>query len=106
MILQVQKKRRFPRFASKQKSQYCLQEMYGSWKECTVHTISRKGVGIALKEQINVGSKIFLEIPLPHKFAPLSIKGTLRWILEKENDFLGGIEFNKVLDAEQFSMLG
>ena len=106
MILQVQKKRRFPRFTANQKSQYCLQEMYGSWKECTVHTISRKGVGIALEEQIDVGSKVCLEVPLPHKFAPLSIEGTLRWIIEKENGFHGGIEFNKVLDDEHFSMLG
>ena len=106
MTPQIQKKRRFTRFASKQKAQYCLQENYGSWKECTIHTISRKGVGITLKENINRGSIIFLEIPMPHEFAPFSIKGTLRWIKEKENDFIGGIEFTKALDEEQFSMLG
>ena len=106
MALQIQKKRRFVRFASKQKAQYCLKESYGSWKECTIYTISCKGVGITLKEIINVGSILFLEIPMSHEFAPLSIKGTLRWIKEKENDFIGGIEFTKVLDEEQFSKLG
>ena len=106
MTLQIQRKRRFTRFASKQKAQYCLRERYGSWKECTIHTTSRKGVGITLKEKINVGSIIFLEIPIPHEFAPLSIKGTLRWIKEKENDFIGGIEFTKALDEVQFSKLG
>jgi len=106
MTLQIQKKRRFTRFASKQKAQYCLQERYGSWKECTMYTISRKGVGITLKEKINVGSIIFLEIPMPNEFAPLSIKGTLRWINEKEKDVIGGVEFTKVLDEEQFSKLG
>lgn len=106
MTLQIQRKRRYTRFASKQKALYCLQERYGSWKECTIHTISRKGVGITLKENINMGSIIFLEIPVPYEFAPLSIKGTLRWIKEKENDFIGGIEFTKALDEEQFSILG
>jgi len=106
MTLQIRKKRRFTRFASKQKAQYCLRERYGSWKECTIHTTSLKGVGITLKEKINVGSIIFLEITIPHEFAPLSIKGTLRWIKEKENDFIGGIEFNKVLDEVEFSKLG
>jgi hypothetical protein len=106
MTPQIQKKRRFTRFASKQKAQYCLQESYGSWKECTIHTISRKGVGITIKETINMGSIIFLEIPMPHEFAPFNIKGTLRWIKEKENDFIGGIEFTKALDEEQFSILG
>ena len=106
MTPQIQKKRRFTRFASKQKAQYCLQESYGSWKECTIHTISCKGVGITLKENINRGSIIFLEIPMPHEFVPLSIKGTLRWIKEKENDFIGGVEFIKALDEEQFSILG
>jgi hypothetical protein len=106
MTLQIQKKRRFPRFASKQKAQYCLQDRYGSWKECTIHTISRKGVGVTLKGKTNVYSIIFLEIPIPHEFVPLSIKGTLRWIKEKENDFIGGIEFNKAIDEVQFSKLG
>ena len=106
MKLQIQKKRRFTRFPSKQKAQYCLQERYGSWKECTIHTISRKGIGITLKEKINVGPIIFLEIPMPHELVPFSIKGTLRWIKEKENDFIGGIEFTKVLDEVQFSKLG
>ena len=106
MTPQIQKKRRFTRFASKQKAQYCLQESYGSWKECTIYTISRKGVGITLKEKINMDSIIFLDIPMPHEFAPLSIKGTLRWIKEKENDFIGGIEFNKAIDEVQFSKLG
>ena len=106
MTLQMQKKRRFTRFASKQKAQYCLQESYGSWKECFIHTISQKGVGMTIKENINRGSTIFLEIPMPHEFVPLSIKGTLRWIKEKENDFNVGIEFAKTLDEEQFSMLG
>jgi hypothetical protein len=104
--LQIQRKRRCPRFASKQKAQYCIQERYGSWKECTIHTISLKGVGITLKEKINIGSLIFLEIPMPLEFAPLSIKGALRWIKEKENDFVGGIEFTKVLDEVEFSKLG
>jgi hypothetical protein len=106
MTPQIQKKRKFTRFASKQKAQYYLQERYGIWKECIIYTISCKGVGITLKEIINVGSIIFLEIPMAHEFAPLSIKGTLRWIKEKENDFIGGIEFTKVLDEEQFSKLG
>ena len=106
MAFQIQEKRRFIRFASKQKAQYCLQERYDIWKECTIHTISCKGVGITLKDVINVGSIIFLEIPMPHEFAPLNIKGTLRWIKEKENDFIGGIEFTKVLDEVQFSKLG
>ena len=106
MKLHIQKKRRFPRFPANQKSQFCLQERYGNWKDCIIHTISRGGVGIALKEKINVGSNIFLEIPIPYEFAPLSLQGTLRWIKEKENDFLGGVEFKKVLDEEQFSILG
>ena len=59
-----------------------------------------------MKDIINVGSIIFLEIPMPHEFAPLNIKGTLRWIKEKENDFIGGVEFTKVLDEVQFSKLG
>lgn len=106
MTSQMQRKRRFTRFASKQKAQYCLQNSYGSWKECFIHTISRKGVGITIKENINKGSIVFLEIPMPHEFAPFSIKGTLRWIKAKENDFMGGIEFDKALDEEQFSILG
>ena len=102
----IQKKRRFMRFAANQKAQYCLRQRYGSWQECTIHTISRKGVGIFLNKKLNVGSVIFLEITTPHEFAPLNIKGTLKWIKERDSVFTGGIEFTKELDEIQFRKIG
>jgi len=62
-------------------------------------------MNLLLKEKINLGSTICLEIPLPGALATINVNGTLKWIEERGNDFICGIELTKILDDEKFRHL-
>ena len=88
------------RFATNLKGRYFVKEHEKLWGNCTVFDVSRTGMGIKFhtSETIEVGSHITIEIEVPSELEPMNVKGILRWIKQGENEFLGGIEFNEVLD--------
>ncbi len=94
-------KRRFDRFLVQREAKYFSQGGLGNWQECTISNVSRKGMKILFHERINVGSTICLDIPDPG----FSIYGIVKWIEERGNDFIGGIELTKMLDDEKLSKL-
>ena len=88
-------RRKFSRFGTHMKAQYFLQEKNKGWEECTVFDISRKGMGIRFltNEKISVGATLHLEISIPTELETINVKGILKRINQKENDFIGGIEW-------------
>ena len=99
--------RSFVRFNTHMKAQYFLQEKNRDWEECTVSKISRKGLGLKFyaREKIKVGSTIQLKIFTSKESENIIVKGVLRWIEEEENDFVGGIELNEILDESTWITL-
>ncbi|RLI45414.1 hypothetical protein DRO61_10605 [Candidatus Bathyarchaeota archaeon] len=50
------------------------------------------GIEFHASEEINVDSTIHLEIFVPREFKTVCVEGKLKWINQKRNDFVGGIE--------------
>ncbi len=94
----MENRRRFSRFDTQMKAHYFLREKKGSGEECTITDVSRKGMGIRFctRNKINIGSTIFLEISVPTEAEPVSVKGILRRIDQGENNFFGGIEWDRI----------
>jgi cell division protein FtsN len=101
----MKERRKFFRFQRQRKAQYFLQESGRNKLECIIIDVSRKGMNLLLNEKINLGSTICLEIPLPGALVTIKVNGTLKWIEERGNDFIAGIELTKILDDEKFRHL-
>jgi hypothetical protein len=100
-------RRRFSRFLTELKGHYFLKDRKRGWNECTIIDVSRKGLGAEFhtQEKINVGSTAHLEIMAPGELQPVMLKGILRWIKQRENDFVCGIELTEILDDFTFAKL-
>ena len=101
----IRRRRRFYRYSTRLKAQYSLKE--NNWNKCTVNTIARKGMGIVFhnRELIDVASTIHFVINIPGEEEPVTVAGILRWIRQNKNDFVGGIEFEDILDTDTFVKL-
>ena len=99
--------RKFIRYSTQLWAQYFLNNRKEKGKECTVFDICRKGMGILFhtNEEINVGTIIHLEIPDPKSLETISVRGELRWLREKEGEFIGGIELDRILSEVELSRL-
>ena len=88
------------RFSTHLKGRYSTGDLGKNWDECTVLDASRGGMGIKFHTPagIKVGSIIHLETVVPSEKEPLNVRGTVKWIEQKENDFIGGVEFTDVKD--------
>jgi len=89
----METKRKTARFTTNLKAQYCLRDEK-DWKECIVINMSRDGMGVAFltRERINVGSTIQLKISAPKDQEPIYAEGILKWIMKREDDYIGGIQ--------------
>jgi len=103
----MEERRRFSRFPSQLKAQYFVQERKGGRGKCTIINTSRKGMGIIFHtaEKINEGSTVHLEVFVSTELEPINVEGVLKWIVEGENDFVGGVELIKILDDVKFAKL-
>ncbi len=103
----VRRRRRFFRYSTRLKAQYFLQEEVSGWKECTVITAARKGMGIIFRaqEKVDIGSTIHFAITVPKEEEPVMIKGMLKWIRQRKDNLVGGIEFAEILDTDTFVKL-
>ena len=99
MILQ-EERRSDIRFSTNLKARYFTGEAVKNWEECTVFDASRKGMGIKFHtpEEIKIGSIINLETIVPSEEKPLNVRGTLKWIKQEANEFVGGVELTQVVD--------
>ena len=97
----MEEKRTFVRFFINLKARYCVKEKDEVWEECTIFDVSRKGMGITFKPQINLGTTIFLAITVPKESEPLTVKGILKWVKQSRNCYMGGIELTELLDENQ-----
>ena len=97
---QTEESRIHIRFSTNLNGRYCIKELGTSWEQCTIFDVSRKGMGITFHttETIQLGSTINLEIRVPSEREPMSVKGTLKWIKQENNEYSGGIELIEVLD--------
>ena len=99
--MMVQEERRSDiRFSTNLKARYFTGEAVKNWEECTVFDASRNGMGIRFHtpEEIQIGSTINLETVVPSEREPLNVKGTLKWIRQESNEFVGGVELTDVSD--------
>ena len=99
--MEVQEERRnFIRFSTNLKGRYFTGKTVKNWEECTVLDASRNGMGIRFHtpEEIKIGSTINLETVVPSEIEPLNVKGTLKWIRQESNEFVGGVELTDVSD--------
>ena len=77
------------------------------WKECTIDKISRKGMGVTFheKEKINIGSMLQLKIFISKKSEYFTVKGIVKWLMQRETNAAGGIELTKVLSETEWIQL-
>ena len=82
-----------------------LNEKEGKWNECTIININPKGMGVEFHEDISVGSTIHLVIIIPGELETIVVKGILKWIKQRKNNFIAGIELTEMLDDIKFAKL-
>jgi c-di-GMP-binding flagellar brake protein YcgR len=104
----MDERRRFGRFDTQLEAQYFIKDKKGGSGKCTIIDVSRKGMGIKFSkhENIHAGSNIHLEVTVPTELEPIGIRGVLRHIKQRGDDFIGSVELNEVLDEVTFGRLG
>jgi hypothetical protein len=63
------------------------------------------GIEVHLQERFQIGSILKIEVPVPPRDEPIKAMGILRWIKQKQLDFIGGIELAEILDNSTFAKL-
>jgi c-di-GMP-binding flagellar brake protein YcgR len=107
----MENRRRFSRINTLLEARYFLKEDKRSWGKCIIIDFSHKGMGIEFhtSEEINVNSTVYLEIFIPTEFEPVFVEGKLKWIKQRKNDFVGGIEWYRInreaLGEDKFARL-
>ena len=99
--------RRFKRYPTQRKARFFLKDNAGVGQECTIITVSRKGMGILFHtdEKIYVGTTIRFDVPVATSFETISVRGMLKWFDKKDVDFIGGVELTQELSDVKFSKL-
>jgi len=96
----MKEQRREPRIPTQRKAHYFLKEGTSTLKECTVIDVSHKGMGIRFdtSEALHLGSTVIIDLTDSSVRKSLYVAGSLRWIEEGVNFFIGGIELAESLD--------
>ena len=99
--------RRFKRYPTQREARFFLKDNSGEGKECTIITVSRKGMGILFHtdENLSIGTTIRFDVPVATSFAAISVRGMLKWLNKTEADFIGGVELTQELSDVKFSKL-
>jgi len=94
----MKERRKFPRSALPLKAAF-----FGpnGWENCTVNEVSRKGMGVLFLTPmgLNAGSIIHLKVLLPSEPKPVTVRGILKWIKNKGDFFIGGIEWFRIKNS-------
>lgn len=96
-----EERRRYPRFTKQFKAHCITTESKRGGDDCTVINVSLKGLGVVFNtsEEIKVGSSVILEIPASEEHKSHTVKGVVKWVKKRENDYIGGIELAELFDA-------
>jgi hypothetical protein len=100
--------RNFTRFdTTNLKAKYFLKEGKTRWRECTINKVSRKGIGITFHtdKELRFGSTLHLKIFISQELEYFTVKGILKWLTQKENNFIGGIELTEILSETEWIQL-
>ena len=83
-------RRRYPRFTKQFKAHCITTESKRGGDDCTVINVSLKGLGVVFNtsEEIKVGSSVILEIPASEEHEPHTVKGVVKWVKKRENDYI------------------
>ncbi len=102
----METKRRYNRYSTNLMARYSFGAKK-AWKECTIISIGRGGVGLEYTafEKIDIGSTIHLEIFTSEGLETISIEGSVRWIKQGENYINAGIEVTLEFDQDKLANL-
>lgn len=88
-------------------AQYFIQEKSVKYMGCTIVNLSRTGVGalFPLKEKLEEGSVVLLDILAPVTFQQMKLKGEVKRAQKRGDVLYAGIQFFEVLSDEAFRIL-
>ena len=97
----TRERRQYPRYNKQYRAHYITAECTRGGDECTIINASLKGMGVVFHstEPLRVGTTVILEICIPGRPELYSVKGTLKWVRQREHDSIGGIELAELFDA-------
>ena len=100
-------RRKYPRFGTQLKAAYISAESQWGGEACTILDFSRIGMKakVHTSEEINVNTKVLLEVFIPGELEPINIKGTIKWVEQIENGYVSGIELLEGLEEIKLSKL-
>ena len=77
-------------------ARFTIQEENGHWENCTLININQNlngmGVRFHTRKAITPGATITIDVITSVTSGPLCITGVVKWVKERENDCVGGIE--------------
>ena len=100
-------RRKYPRYETQLKAKFISAESHWGGEDSTIDDFSFKGMRaeVHTSEEINVGTKVLLEVFIPGELEPINVKGTIRWVEQIESGYIGGIELAKGLEEIKLSRL-
>ena len=100
-------RRKQPRFETQLKAQFVSAESYRGGEDCTILDFSLKGMKakVSTSEEINVGTKVLLEVYIPGESDPINVKGKIKWVKQIESGYISGIELLEELEEVELFKL-
>ena len=100
-------RRKYHRFETQLEAAYISAESQWGGENCTILDFSRKGMKakVCTSEEINVGTKVLLEVHIPGELEPINVKGTIKWVKQIESGYISGIELLERLEEIKLSKL-
>jgi hypothetical protein len=88
-------------------AQYFLVGRSAKYLGCTITDLSRNGAGalFPMKEKLETGAIILLDMLCPGTFQRVSVVGEIKRSYKKSSAVFGGIQFQPPLSEDVFSML-
>jgi len=88
-------------------ARYFIENKSTKYMGCTVVNLSRNGAGalFPLKEKLEEGAFVLLDILAPVTFQPLRLKGEVKRAQKRGNTQYAGILFTEILPHETFTIL-
>ena len=84
-------------------ARFTLKEKHSNWKDCTLININQnlKGVGVWFhtRKTITSGAIVTIDLMTSGTSGPLCITGVVKWVEQRENDCIGGIELISTIDT-------
>ena len=84
-------------------ARFTIQEENGYWENCTLININQNLTGVGVRfhtpETITPGATVTIDVMASDTSGPLFITGTVKWVKQRENDCVGGIELTGITDT-------